>query len=110
MSTAVVATILASECSSIPKGIAAEEIIKQVFAKGKNYYMASTDDIAFQASIAVSYSLMSAEDKSRMEATTKVLKCLAAAMSGVPVDMEQALLEVEGIELFPLQKIWLATK
>ena len=105
MTIAVIAQILNAECR-IPEGLSAEEIIREVMKKGKNHWMAHTESQAFDASIAVAYLKMNDEDKKRMKATTDTLRALQAAISGVPVDMVEALERVEGIELFPLQKMW----
>ncbi len=106
MSDGVIASILNSECSDIPGGGDAEEIIRAVFKKGKNHWMCHTESQAFNASVAVVYLKMNETDRVRMKATCDGLKAINAAISGVPIDVEAVLLAQEGIELFPLRKYW----
>lgn len=105
MSASVVATILQVECN-FTDGMTAEEILKEAMSKGKNHWMAASENIAFDAVVVVSYLNMNAKDKVRLKATTDTMKAMDALLSGVPVNMETALERVEGMELFPLRKMW----
>ena len=109
MSASVVAAILQTECN-FTDGMIAEEILKEAMSKGKDHWMASTENIAFDAAIVVAYLKMNDADRVRLKATTDSLKAFNAMISGVPVSMEAVLERVEGIELFPLHKMWQEAK
>ncbi len=107
-------SIVAAEC----KGPCANEpdllerIKKAMVPVANGHWMVMDDDLCLRGALAAV--LLDPEttedDKRRITFTLEQLRSVSAMMSGVPVDVEQALANPEEIEPVPLIKLWQEAK
>jgi spore germination protein YaaH len=99
------------EIAKPAEGKSLEDRFRAVMKRCHNHWMVTNENEQFTGSVAAMLINATDDEKRHIEMSLKIIKALSAAISGVPVDFENVLAEVEasGLEQLPLQKWWQET-
>ena len=101
---AIAAQIMQPACKGEPDLI---ERIKKAMTEAQSYWASTDDDLRFRGALgAVLLETSAADEKQRLEGSIKALKNLGALFSGVPVDLERMVAELDEVEIIPLHQMW----
>lgn len=86
------------------------ERLKIAMKQAQQHWLVVDENERFQAAIASVFVLATEEEKHQLTKEINVLKGLSAACSGIPVDMNALMSNINPDELIGLKKIWEETK
>lgn len=106
----IVATECKGPCANEPDLL--ERIKKAMVPVANGHWMVADEDTCIRGALAAVLSdpETTEDDKQRITFTLEQIRSVNAMMSGVPVDVEQALANPDEIEPVPLIKLWQEAK
>ena len=102
---ALAVTIIRPACAGEPDLL---ERIKKAMREAKDYWMSNSDEFKFRAAIgaALVETPQDSPDYQRIISNFHVLRNINAMIQGIPINIEDALAELEGAEPIPLVAMW----
>jgi hypothetical protein len=83
-----------------------KERIAKAMRRAQEFFMSTDDNLRFKAALAAALLESPEDEKDRIVQSSRMISAVSAAMSGVPVNMDQALNTDDGFEPLPLIGMW----
>ena len=98
--------IVAQECKEAAKEEDFDTRLDKCCEATKDHWMITDKEKQFKAAMVGAYLESNEEEKKRIEVSLKSLATLNAMLSGIPIDVEQAAKEIDGIDIIPMQDLF----
>ncbi len=98
--------LVAAECENAAKEKDFDARLDKCCEAAKDHWMVLDEEKQFKGAMLAAYRESNDEEKERIELSLKSLRILSALISGIPVDLEQAASDIEGIKMIPMQDLF----
>lgn len=98
--------LVAAECREAAKEKDFDARLNKCCEAAKDHWMVLDKEKQFKGAMVAAYMESSEEEKKRIEVSLKSLETLGAVLKGLPIDIEQAAKDIEGIDIIPMQQLF----